>query len=340
MQTGLDKLTLTTRQFSIRGADKSGLRVKPMPYDLGKEPEPEPLLFVDQAGKEIRGQGGHINEPLYNLDINQNGLRVIINPSKPYHPFQLVADTETLDNRVRAVERLLRKRGILFDLDGAKVNRIDIARNVETKEPVGNYRPVFGLLGMPRSKRQTEYPDGYGTGNNSRGVVIYNKGLECRGRGENVPGDRLMRVESQNKKTDAVKRFVGIYSYNDLVTCGVEHCQDVFRQTVNELFKFKPLDGQKIIPFDNGIEEMQRLKTMYRQSWEKKYRAMFGFDDLVALHGGIENYLHMVADVAGNRQTANRVQRELHELMRTRERLMKHSSVSRLYNELLNKLVA
>jgi len=270
MEIGIDKLTLTTKEFRINRAGETGLTLKTGQYLLGEDRPEDPLLFIDRNGGEVRGVGAYLHDKLFTVDINSNGLRVIVNPSKPYHPYTLVNDTDTLATRMETVHKELKKRGIVTDLNGASINRVDIARNISTNEPVSYYGQVFSFLDMPRSKRQAQYPEGYSTGNNSRGVIAYNKLQECRDEGHDLPGNNLLRVEIQNKKTDAVKRFLKLNNYNDLLTCGVEHCSDMYRHTIkNEVFKIKPLYEQRAITFDNGIDTIRQLKKQHPHSWER-----------------------------------------------------------------------
>lgn len=342
MEIGIDKLILTTREFSINRANLAGLTIKPAWYDLGEFSQPEPLLFIDNFGRSVYGDGALLNDKLYTFDINRNGCRVIINPSKPWHPFNLVSDTGTFANRITAVENQLKERGILVNMAGAKINRLDIARNIQTNEPVRQYGGVFSLLNMPRAKRQTHYPDGYATGNNSRGIIAYNKLEECRSQGHDVVGDNMLRVELQNKKTDAVKRFLGLNSYSDLLNCGIEEMATVYRKTIkNETFNIKtPLYEQPLIPFNDSMEIMIDLKERYPHSWEGKYRKIFGINELLKLHGTLENYLKLVKEIAGNRQQPKRVREDIQRQIVVRNALLKKCKSTSRYNEVLNKLVA
>ena len=341
MEVGIDKLILTTRDFSINKANLAGLTIKPMPYSLGDVRQQEPVLFTDNFGQRVQGDGAYLHDKLYTLDINRNGCRVIINPSKPYHPFTLVSDTGTFADRITTVEKQLKAMGITLDMAGAKISRVDTARNIQTKEPVRQYGGVFAFLNMPRAKRQTHYPDGYQSGNNSRGIIAYNKLQECRDQGHDVLGDDMLRVELQNKKTDAVKRFLGLNSYSDLLSCGIEEMAVIYKNTIkNEIFKIKPLFEQPSIPYDNGIELMLELKKKHPHSWERKYRSIFCLNDLITLHGNIENYLQLVKEIAGNRQQVKRVREDIQQQMVVREQLLKNCQSTKRYNEVLNKLVA
>lgn len=341
MQPGIDKLILTTRSFSISKAAEAGLTVKPKHYILGKPVEDDPVLFKDNSGTTVKGDGAYLHDKLYTLDINQHGLRVIINPSKPYHPYQLVSDTMVFADRIETVERQLKTRGIKLNLMDAKISRVDIARNITTKEPVRMYAGVFNFLDMPRSKRQATYPDGYSTGNNSRGMICYNKLQECRDNGHDVKGDDMLRAELQNKKTDAVKRFLKLNCYADLLSAGVEEMGEIYKATVkNEIFKVKPLYEQPSICYDDTVEIMLYYKKKHPHSWERKYRAIFSINDLIRLHGNIENYLRLVKEIAGNRQQVKRVREDIMKQMQLREQLLKDSPSTKRYNEILNKLVA
>jgi hypothetical protein len=343
METGVDKLELTTPHFSVHRVENSGLWVRSCMQEMGKDKQPDPFVLVDRFGGRISGEKAILNDPLFNLTINQHGMRLTMNPSKPYHPHQLVSDDETLFERVeRVVTRLDHQHGIIFDLNGSKFSRIDIAKDVELSNPVHNYQPIFSTLRMPRSTHQAQYPDGYHTGNNSRACVLYNKGEERRKDHPEIfdlYGHRLMRGEFQVKKL-GIKTHLELKVFEDLKNQGIDHIKRKYSEwMLKQIFSVKTIGETKHIPFEASVKTMLKLKELFPQSWEKRYRNLFGVDELVRLHGGVEGYVQSVGYVADNRKTPSKARKELLQDLQIRTEILENSFGS-LYEELKRKFVA
>lgn len=339
MEIGIDKIRLTTREFRVN--DARGLNLKGSQTVIGQESEPR-LLFVDGTGRKVHGAGVFCNNDLYNLDISEKGLKIEFNPSKPYHPYILCADTDTLYSRLKTVTEDIKDRhGIIADWEGSKVSRLDVSRNVETKDPIGYYGDVFGMVGMPRTKRQATYPDGHSVGNNSTGLIMYNKLQEIRDSGTDLKGDNLLRAELQFKKTQAVRSHLKLVTVNDLVTCGVEHCQDVFREYMKKhVFREKVGQEQKIIPFNDAHYLLVELKKKHPRDYIQIFKKPFGLVELFDLCGGLDGWIKLVAEVSGNRKTPAKEKRLIAEQMKLRSQLLRKCPTSKRYTELFRKLVA
>jgi hypothetical protein len=342
METGIDKLGLTTPDFSVYRVENSGLWVRPCMQEMGKEKKDEPFVLVDRFGGRMSGEKAILNDPLFNLTINQYGMSLTFNPSKPYHPHQLVSDDKTLFERVQTVVTRLEERGIIFDLNGSKLTRVDTAKDVVLNNPVHNYQPIFSTLRMPRSTHQAQYPDGYHTGNNSRSCVIYNKGEERRKDHPEIfdlYGHRLMRGEFQVKKL-GIKTHLELKVFEDLKNQGIDHIKRKYSEwMLKQIFSVKTIGDTQQITFEGSVEIMLKLKELNPQSWEMRYRRLFGAEELVRLHGGVNNYLQSVGYVAGNRKTPNKARKELLQDLQIRKEIVENSWGS-LYEELKRKFAA
>lgn len=339
MEIGIDKIRLTTRDFRVK--DAQGLSLKGQNTVIGQDHEPK-LLFIDSTGREVHGAGVFSNQELYNLDINEKGLKLEFNPSKPYHDYILCSDSETLHNRVKTVlNEVKEKHGIIADWEHSKVSRVDVSRNVETKDPIGYYGSVFSLVGMPRSKRQAQYPDGYSTGNNSTGIIMYNKLQEIRDSGKDIKGDNILRTELQFKKSQSVRSNTDIVTFNEMISGGVEHCKDVFRGYMHKhVFKEKAGREQTIIPFNDALHVLQELKKKYPRSYIKRFKEPLGLMELIDVCGGVENWFSMLAHVTGNRKTPAQERKVIAEQMKQRAEFLRKCPTSKRYKELFSKLVA
>jgi hypothetical protein len=345
METGIDKLEITTTDYQVNRWESSGLILRPSMVKAGIESEPDAFVLVDKFGKRIVGEKVFLNHALFNITINQYGMRLTTNPSKPYHPINLVSDDKTLHERFEnVVSTLKEEHGIIFNLDGSKLTRVDTAKNVELINPVSSYIPIFSTLRLPRSTHQAQYPDGFQTGNNARTCILYNKGEEQKKDNPDIfdlYGNRLMRGEFQVKKA-GIHTHLGLKVFQDLKNFGIQHLKDKYSDWMaKQIFSVRTIGETKFIPFGASIEMMLKFKELHPQSWEKKYRSLFGLDELITLHGGIDGYIQSVCEVAGhnNRKTPNKVRKELLQLQQLRTEIVENSFGS-LYSELKRKFVA
>jgi len=344
MEPGVDKLELHTRHFSVHRVENTSLLVWPCKQEMGKENQPDPVLVVDKFGGRILGEKAVLNDPLFNLTFNQYGMRLTFNPSKPYHPHQLVSDDKTLFERVQVVVTRLEERGIIFDLNGSKLTRVDTAKDVLLENPVSTYQPVFSSLRMPRSKRDKNYSEGHQTGNNSRTCIFYNKGLERRDENPELfalYGNKLMRSEHQIKKS-GVRTYLGLNVFEDLKNFGIQHLKDKYSQIMaKDIFRLQTLGDTSYIPFDVSVETVRFLREKYPRTWTSKVIALLGGDHFFETPGSVDHVINVVKEVVGpsNRVTPKELRAEIEELKFIRTRTIKNSW-GYLYDELKRKFVA
>ena len=159
-EAGIDKLVLTTQDYKQK-------------HKLGWIYQP-PSFKVTEEGEQAQGTGKwYMNTETFNASISEKGLLIVLNPSKPFHPYQLCSEQEKLKERTQNALNEVRGAGLEFSIDELKVSRIDISRNELMKQPFADYIPAMSLLNMAREKRQATYPSGRMIGNNQRGLIIY-----------------------------------------------------------------------------------------------------------------------------------------------------------------------
>jgi hypothetical protein len=255
-----------------------------------------------------------------------------------------VADDKTLHERVQTVVTRIDQRGITFDLNGSKLTRVDIAKDVLLENPVATYKPVFSSLHMPRSKQDKNYSEGHQTGNKSRTCIFYNKGLERRDENPELfalYGNKLMRSEQQFKK-QGISTYLGLNVFEDLKNYGIQHLKDKFSHTMEkDIFKLKTLGDTSYISFDITVEIVRLIREKHPRTWTSKIIALVGGDHFFETPGSDEQILNVVKEVVGpgNRVTPKKFRDELDEIRYFRSRNIKNS-FGYLYEELKRKFVA
>lgn len=312
---GIDKLELTTREWQVNSWRDSNLTLFPTPERAGMEAMEDFLIIRDKSGVEKRGQKAVLNDPLYSLTLNQFGARLTLNPSKPYHPVNLCSDNSTLADRIGAVETRLREQGIFLNIADSKLSRIDLAKNIQCKNPVSYYSEVFRGLRLPRADKQAEFPEGYRTNNNSRSLIFYNKGQEVfQKTGDStileLHGNNLMRGELQYKKA-SIPHQLKMKTFDDFNRYGMEFLQKRYRETMeNNVFKFESGQGLSIpIQYDEKslLDELVSVLEKHPRNGYLNYRAMIGDRNIPLLWGSLENFANAVLTISENRATTQRI---------------------------------
>ncbi len=366
MEIGLDKLVLTTTDFLV--SDWGLLDHNPRKGN-GKDPYvpvSEDKILVDKSGDPCYHRnlfynpdnGSNSGRSRLNLNIDNKGLQIILNPSKfesdrrqHLHP---VDCQEILMSRVKSsLEFVHQDLGIDFDDKAMKISRLDMCRNLQARQPVSSYKPIFEVMSLARSKNQTQYPSGYIDSNSRKGLVIYDKVKAmiedkemkkdkdtCRQLFD-AYGNNLMRIEVQAKK-EGVKTYFGVTRLGHLENFGLPFLQDKYKQFLTEnVFRNKVLDTG-VIPFTNTIEIMKSIKSRKPTGWFGELVKIYGIEFLIGTFGGTSQLLEAVCEVSG-KMGKSRARSELTRLIRMKAIItdeVNHKGLSGMYEEIYSKAVA
>lgn len=342
----VDKLTIVTADYLVKDAKKvhPTFAVQPKPILL-QSVATDDVLFRDSNGKTYKGQKAYLNTDLYQMTITDRGLMVQFNPSKPYHPFQLIDDDNQFQSRIKHVTDDLQGRGVLADWNNAKVCRLDLAKNAVMNNPVSAYGDVFKWLAVKRANKQAQYPDGYMAGNNSFTAVLYNKGAEMQQAGvaTTFTDDNLLRVEGQIRKHNAVNSITGCKTLNELQQAGVGHLKTVYRSVINDrVFRQKEIaNNQYVMQFGDELQVIKQLETIYgKKQALTTYLKLKGMPSIIAEYGSLQTFGLMLDSAGYSRKTRAKYMKQLQQQLQVYGKLWqaRENNVSKLYRELLNKI--
>ena len=299
MNRGIDKLTLTFPHGGFKIADLSEGKGWSFKRNTSPKCPTLPVLLRDGKRRVIKASSVHLNTEHFQQDVNQFGLRVILNPSKliTEHPFHLVG-VEALPDIERLIESTYSLYGVEYDWSQAKFTRIDPACQSEMDEPLPAYGQILGFL---KGKRMStlQYPGGTYFRNGQREVVFYGKrdALIHEHKSDMGCSSRMQRVELKLKTTDEVKKRLSSNTWEGLKTMTNQDLHEVYRAVMQKEI-FKTSQGfQTYIPFQ---ELEQRFKQHLSPKGKisshtlNKYKAEHGIDALLARHGGVECYLEFL----------------------------------------------
>ena len=336
---GLDKVKLYIEDFSIKDYSKCGFTVQPAPIDLSTGVNADALLFKDRCGVEVQGSHAYQNTDIYNLTIKPQGLWVTFNPSKPYHPFNLVDDNRVFNDRVQTVLNDLMSKGINADWMGAKLSRLDIAQNTLLDGSVQSYGQVWPWIKQKRSKHTRKYPDGFGTGNDSWGTIFYNKGKESG----HDDIKNFLRAEIQIKQVRSVKSMVGCNKLGQLFDFGLGGVREVYKTTMKEkVLRITDGANQHTIKYDDEIQILQMLKKDFKKSAISKHLQLMGMPYFLETYGDPDVYADVLLQAGYSRMAVNRNMKQIRKQIILYGMVYedKHNTVGKMLRELTYKLVA
>jgi hypothetical protein len=300
MLTGIDKIALTTKEFSVKHTD---LLVTKTTTGQGSQPA---FLYKDKAGNEVWGNNSYHNTERMNMSISGYGMQVLVNPSKLFHPYELLTDVGKLQEVKSIIEQELQEVGVKADIEGAKMFRLDLAKQATMKQPVLMYAEAFRTVKAKRLTGRT-YPNGFYFSNKGSELCFYDKGLEAKILGLH----NFMRGEARFKKGEIVQKQTGLVTFSDLLRADADYLTNKYNNYLQDRV-FKPANRPKqgILDFNEEGQFIQYLKAQYPRGWFKMWLLMGGIEQKVLGLGGLEGVRELLAKV----EHRNNVGRHLNEL--------------------------
>ena len=136
-------------------------------------------LGTTRSGKTIFGQRAYFNHELFSLDIRNWGdgpqFFVTFSAPKVLHGdnFRQLSEEEIVA-AFGSVRRLLQAEGIFADIGKARLSRLDIFQNVETRYQPETYFELLSHLRFNRMRSQS-YPTTWTWGNRQWELAVYDK---------------------------------------------------------------------------------------------------------------------------------------------------------------------
>lgn len=337
-KTGVDKLTLTTRDFLLSDVTASRLRaVTSTDYSTGQA---SAHLLTDQSGHAVTADRLYDNNGLASIDINRHGLRVTFNPSKLVTPSAgglLCTSPVDLTAAVNLVKRDLRDRGILCDLDDARLYRLDLTRDADLRGAVAQYTPVFGALGLKRARNQSLYPGGLQSTHGTLGLVMYNKGAEA-----GLQRDNLLRGELQFKRHDgAPLKRSGVYSIRSLFNVGFDGLHDLYAATMRaNVFTSASITDTPATLDRDLVTELTTLRNMYgARGYVQKWLAQHGVANVLEFYSQ-DQIAEALRGLGMTDRHIRRVKLEMTQLLHVGRNSHTTGHLANLYGELLANFAA
>ena len=336
---GIDKLTLFVKDFGVKSISDCGFLVQPSTIDLSTGCTTDQLLFKDRYGVEVNGSKAFLNTDLAQYTMNGRGLMIQFNPSKPYHPYNLVSDDRVLGERVQNVFNEIMQKGFNADWKNALLIRMDLAKNVLMDNPVNTYGTAFTWINQKRSKYVRQYPSGYGTSNDSWGAIFYDKGEES---GE-YEGNNLLRGEIQFKRHRKIVDAIGCKYVGQLGSLGMGALKEVYRDTMRDkVLKVSEYSNQYTIHYADEINLLKMLKAKSERTAIGNHLQQIGMPNFLEMYGSPKVYADVLEKAGFSKMTVSRQMKKIREQIDLFAMINKddRNTVGKMLRELTFKLVA
>lgn len=283
-RTGIDKIKLFTRDYSIR--DKY-VFAENLPTRKPGQVEQTKPWGMDSKGNTIAGKLYH-NDGLINVNIDEFGFKVHFNPSKHYHPFYLNADDTLLNESLKMVEARLKGLGISFyDFNDLTLSRVDPARQSFMNHSVDTYiNTIVNKLKAKRMRERLTYDRSALIKNDSFQIGTYDKMdehlasiLKADGKTDEyiklsqMGINNMMRAELRLTKADSVKRWLGISKVGHLKECGLSYIDDMYVKAWGDKVKFptkENLQSSSILSQDDYISAVAEITDTHKRGVAEK----------------------------------------------------------------------
>lgn len=292
MNAGIDKLILTTREYTVKDLAVFGQN-RTIPQ--GKKESDLPVIYVPSGignGYQVQANGLFYNvNDLCVTSINKTGIQVILNPSKIFHPYEL-SDTDKTKQAVSIVQKKLSDAGIILDYDTAVISRMDLAKQKFMDRDTRTYIPALSFL-KGKKMKGVQYEMGYRWGNNTHENTMYDKSIES-----NLPTPNLLRNEVKFKNTKFTQRTTGIHSLNELYRAGTPYLTQVYNEYLSKKLFTSQVSNQMVLDFDNEVEILKTIRETNHRNAVLKWLSIRGLEVFMS-QGGSMSSIHSIMEQAG-----------------------------------------
>ena len=343
----LDKIRLYTRDFQVMKTNH--LTLKRHNLDSKGEPVSSAIAYYSHAGMPVEGTGAFNNTGGVNLDIYKGCLFVEFNPSKVLngHNYFIVSSEELNESIDRIGNHVKNIVGINFNIDKAKLSRIDLCKNIKTESPFNIYRDALDTMIDPRYMPiiDSQTDKGYWKKKNkSRQYVFYDKLQELKNvqkinpESIGINSANIMRAELRFMKASVVRNALETETVNQLRQIEhFHHLEDRYKAIMSkDVFKNDSKTGI-LSAFDD-----LRGSLIAVHKWHERDAIVYW----AAVNSDLKQYpisfIRRIVESAGiiNRQNIDKNMQKIRQLFGATREPTEMRSYESLMDELYGQLVA
>lgn len=234
----------------------------------------------------------------------------------------------SLRRALRKLEKLLKEEGIKFDVQNARISRIDLTLNLKLPNPVYYYFPILRLL-QPIGFEKHEHDGTNLTFQKSseNSIILYDK-LEQLRKIKDIPvghsradiglskNEHVLRIEHQFRRARQVQQHLDITTVSELL-----QNRNILASTIKQEFEnmLACINNEALDLAKNNLNERQILSTQIKGNETLYYH--FGL--LRACNENIDETLKLICDIKGisNQRFKHRTRQKLQEALQIHKSL-------------------
>lgn len=339
---GWDMIRATVKDFRLNSdlgwSRRSGSIV-------GQEDEPWGVC-VD--GSRLKGPGFYVNPGTQwgtrgSFTLTPKGLTIQYNPSTMKHPWHLTTNVEDM---ATAIMEDAGRVGVDFDLDTARLGRVDLTRQAVMDSPCRAFIPAFTAMRGKRS-RSVRYPDGYTFGNKSWATVFYDKTKQATTvKGVQGMPANVVRCEMRVVKTRNIGNTVrgfGLGTFKDVREMDPEGVKHIYTSSVeSKVFRLGD-STQLVLDFNTEVELLTSLRTEHERGAVDRYIAMEGIESILRRFGDMTLFGDALRQAGWSERQARRHLNRIEDMMYAKasiDQRRQTATVATRIQELRNTFIA
>jgi len=343
----LDKVRFFADDFQLM--ECHNLTLKRHNLDSKGKPVSEAIAYYDYNGAPVEGKGAFNNSNGINIDIQNGYLAIEYNPPKLINGNNYLAVTpEQLDVSIDYVDSHVRNSvGINFNIDNAKLSRIDLCKNIETDRSFEDYLGALDAMIDPRYMPiiDSETNEGYWKKKNrSFQVVFYDKLQELRNNQKIKPASlgiqsaNIMRGELRFMNPRKVRNALETHTIFQLrQTDHFDHLEERYKAIMSkDIFKYSS-DRGILGDFDDLRASLLAVHQRYKRDTIIHWLAM---NTEIRQH--TFQHIRQIIESSGimNRQNVHKNMQKVRHLFEVKGEGAGMPSYTSLVDEIYTKLVA
>jgi hypothetical protein len=287
--SGIDMLHLTTTDVQIKDMTSQNFGINCSKKQGGGElPK-----FTDLSGNTVQCNSIFHFSDVATFDYGLKGLRIILNPSKKFHEYNLLSTGKQFNELMNTVQKQCDNLGIKTDVNQMSIARLDLAKNSVMNFPVHYYSEAFGMVKGKRT-RNKENISSYYIGNKQHEVCFYDKQAELierhKGKYYEVVPENFMRSENRFKKTKQVLKHSNISTLSMLKDVTPLELEDIRKNYLNKIIFNQLKSGhQTVIDWNSEVEFFQNIKTSMPRVYMNHWLMLRSVDELMNDFKTLEN---------------------------------------------------
>ena len=353
----IDKLSLHTEDFEIPIEKiKENFHIK---QNIKKPEKDNPFYQEQLIINDLTGQKAFINFPNnVKIEIQNKHLYLTFNPNSIQEPYTVnffTMEQDLIEPIVKHyIKPIIKDMGIKTNLETMEFSRIDIAKDINTSQPIQAYFPVFESLSFSRMKTKQKFTTTYEVGNKSKSLKIYDK-IE----------DQIVKNKHEPVYIEEFQRFKEKYKNiirGEMIYTGLKECRKslpyntltdlykdlkfkglrrAYNNTLNKnFFKSELSDNQAIIT--NMQEKINTIEKMIETYTNKEIKDFFCSIGVQSYFRNLDlQYIFkIIKRESSTRLKAYRLQKMIEEYFLNNIKMTEKIPLKKLYDELKFKLSA